>query len=183
LELLVGEPHVLVLGELVALDEPRAFHDFVADGAELLHLDAVTALRVQEVEGDAASRGRRVHLHRDGHQPERDRSRADRMRWHDHDPPSRRRYDRNDTMIPPRAPGERRKARGRTSEGWWSSSTRRTSGCDRGARAPARRVSEKARSGSDAGAVRRPPAGGREGVRRPKARRAAGGPQTGGPGW
>src|SRR5712692_2879499 len=46
------------------------------------------------------------------------------------------------------------------------------SDCDRGACAAARRVPEEARSGADAGAVRRAPASGRPIVRRPETRRA-----------
>src|SRR5207253_2614357 len=82
LELVVGDAHVLVLGELVALHEAAPLDRLVARRTERLLLDARAALGVQQVERDVAARRRRVELDRDGHEPERDRSGAERMRWH-----------------------------------------------------------------------------------------------------
>src|SRR5262249_48437631 len=82
LQLVVADPHVLVLRELVAAYERRAVDDLVVHGAEGLLLDPRAALRVQHVERDVGRRGRGVHPDRNRHEPERDRSRADRMRRH-----------------------------------------------------------------------------------------------------
>src|SRR5262245_59893167 len=82
LQLVVGDPHILVLRELVAAHERRAIHDLVVHRAEGLLLDARAALGVQHVEGDARRRGGGVHPDGDRDQSERDRARADRVRRH-----------------------------------------------------------------------------------------------------
>src|SRR5262249_40549170 len=82
LQLLVLDPDVLVLGELVALDEGGALHRLVAAGTERLLADARAALGVQEIEADVGRGGRRVELDRNGDQPERDRTRPNGMWRH-----------------------------------------------------------------------------------------------------
>src|SRR5262249_7327470 len=88
LQLLVGEAHVLVLGELVALDQRGAIEDFVALRADLLLLDAAAALGVEQIERHAGRRGRREHLDRNRNQSERQGSRSDGMGWHVRSPPA-----------------------------------------------------------------------------------------------
>src|SRR3990170_3118058 len=81
-QLLVGDAHVLVLGELVAADERRALHDRVAGRAERLLADARAARGVEQVEGHAPGGRGRVEPDRDRDQPERDRPGADRVCRH-----------------------------------------------------------------------------------------------------
>src|SRR5262245_35935154 len=83
LQLLVSEADVLVLLDLVALDESRSVDDLLVDRAIGLLADPVPALGVEQVEADPGRRGGGVHADRDRDQPEGDRARPDRMRWHD----------------------------------------------------------------------------------------------------
>jgi hypothetical protein len=74
LDLLGRELHVLVLGELVALDHLVALDDRAVLDADVLLLQARAAALVQHVEGDRVlglSRGEQ--LHRNCDQSERDR--------------------------------------------------------------------------------------------------------------
>src|SRR6185295_3027857 len=78
LDLFRRELHVLVLGELVALDHLVALDDRAVLDADVLLLEARAALLVQHVEGDRVlGLGRGVQLHRNGDQSERDRERTD----------------------------------------------------------------------------------------------------------
>src|SRR5262249_19870733 len=84
LQLLGGEDHVLVLGELVALHQVLTGHDLVVHRAPDLLLDAALALVVELIERDLRrALGGRVQLHRDVHQAEGDCPRADRASRHD----------------------------------------------------------------------------------------------------
>jgi hypothetical protein len=74
LDLLRRELHVLVLGELVALDHLVALDDRAVLDADVLLPQPRAAALVQHVEGDRVLRlGRGVELHRDCDEPERDR--------------------------------------------------------------------------------------------------------------
>ncbi len=87
LEVLVRDHHVLVRRVLVAADGVPAIDDLLVRGAEDLHLDPRQVVLVEHVEADRlAGLGRRVELHRDGHEAELDgpfphRARHDRPRW------------------------------------------------------------------------------------------------------
>ena len=74
LQLFLGELHVLVLGELVALDQRAALDDLVAGGAELLLLMRPPHFWCSWL-NETLTRGRgREHLDRDRDQAERDGS-------------------------------------------------------------------------------------------------------------
>ena len=78
LDLLRRELHVLVLGELVALDHFVALDDRAVLDADVLLPQARAAVLVQHVEGNRVlGLRRRVQLHGDSDQSERDRERAD----------------------------------------------------------------------------------------------------------
>src|SRR6185369_16799034 len=89
LQLLVAHAHVLLLGELVPARQLGALDRLVALGTERLLLDARAAHGVELVEGHVAGRGRRVEADGNRHQPEGDRARAERVRWHEEDDTTR----------------------------------------------------------------------------------------------
>src|SRR6202171_1773321 len=77
LQLLGTEHHVLVLGEFIAFDHVLARDRDLLLDAEVLLLQARPAALVQQVERDRAARlGGRIELHRNRHQPERNRQRC-----------------------------------------------------------------------------------------------------------
>src|SRR6185436_1475720 len=90
LQLLLVEPDVLVLLDLVALDQGRPVDGLLADRTVSLLADPAPALRVEEVEADGGRRGGGVEPDRDRDEPEGDRSRSDRMRWHRRALPARK---------------------------------------------------------------------------------------------
>src|SRR5262249_43307944 len=77
------ELHILVLGELVALDDVLARDDHLFLDAYVLLLQARAACLVQHVEVDSLARlGGRIELHRDGNHAEGDGQRRNRSRSH-----------------------------------------------------------------------------------------------------
>src|SRR5262249_49546097 len=133
LQLLGGEDHVLVLGELVPLDQMVTRHDLVVHRAPDLLLDAALALVVELVERDRrGALGRRVELDGDVPQAEGDCPRADRTCRHDVVDIPPQAWPPADALLatglsrPPRsAPRSRRQMPRSGTSGWrtWTSSS------------------------------------------------------------